>query len=230
MWVSSSTQIGPRKSTQLNKNTSLDLVIKKKRQEFKELRMQAPKLRKRATALRVEALSLTASFQIRMAKDMLHAAASMEKDADERESMIKEEEYEEMVYPFLTSYHQSVEVDIVKEKNPRNIIVPGGSKKRETIDAYVQQYDATTSRQTTILNEYRVKMGEESPKVSFHTRDFCPICDDKMYLINTKAVITCCKCGYSATYLDATMTNMSYTDDVEFSSFSYKRINHFNEW
>jgi hypothetical protein len=26
------------------------------------------------------------------------------------------------------------------------------------------------------------------------------------------------------------MQSMSYSDDVEFSSFSYKRINHFNEW
>ena len=42
--------------------------------------------------------------------------------------------------------------------------------------------------------------------------------------------MTCPTCGYSVAYLDATMSSMSYNDDVEFSSFSYKRINHFNEW
>ena len=49
-------------------------------------------------------------------------------------------------------------------------------------------------------------------------------------LISAKAIMTCSKCGYSVAYLDATMSSMSYSDDVEFSSFSYKRINHFNEW
>ena len=43
-------------------------------------------------------------------------------------------------------------------------------------------------------------------------------------------IMTCPKCGYGVTYLDVTMTSMSYGDDVEFSSFSYRRINHFNEW
>ena len=48
--------------------------------------------------------------------------------------------------------------------------------------------------------------------------------------INSKAIIACPSCGYAVTYLDATMSSMSYSDDVEFSSFSYKRINHFNDW
>ena len=38
--------------------------------------------------------------------------------------------------------------------------------------------------------------------------------------------MTCQSCGYATTYLDATSSNMSYGDEVDFTSFSYKRINH----
>ena len=48
--------------------------------------------------------------------------------------------------------------------------------------------------------------------------------------VGTRKAIACKECGYSVAYLDATMQSMSYSDGVEFSCFSYKRINHFNEW
>ena len=70
----------------------------------------------------------------------------------------------------------------------------------------------------------------EPPKLALHTRDDCPLCQSTLMLVSAKAIMTCPKCGYSIAYLDATMSSMSYSDEVEFSSFSYKRINHFNEW
>ena len=75
-----------------------------------------------------------------------------------------------------------------------------------------------------------MEIGDTAPKLALHTRDECPLCRETLMLVNTKAIMTCPKCGYAVTYLDATMQSMSYSDDVEFSSFSYKRINHFNEW
>lgn len=110
----------------------------------------------------------------------------------------------------------------------RNITVPG--KKRETTDTYVQQFDATASRQSTLVNEYLMETSGDPPKLALHTRDECPLCHDDLILVNANAVMTCKSCGYSVAYLDATMQSMSYSDDVEFSSFSNKRINHFNEW
>lgn len=112
----------------------------------------------------------------------------------------------------------------------RDMTTPGSGRGRESIDMYVKQSDATATRQVTIVNEYLMHVNIKPPKLALCTRDSCPLCNEKMRLISSKAVMTCPTCGYGITYLDATMSSMSYTDDVEFTSFSYKRINHFNEW
>ena len=135
-----------------------------------------------------------------------------------------------MIAPYLAAYNQRVEVDESSKESPRNITAPGCGKKRETIDSYVQQHDATASRQTTLVSEYLMEANAEPPKLALNTRDDCPLCHAALALVSSKAILTCKGCGYSIAYLDATMQSMSYSDDVEFSSFSYKRINHFNEW
>ena len=147
-----------------------------------------------------------------------------------RRNMTREHEYEQMIAPYLSAYNQRVEIDESTKDVPRNITAPGCGRKRETIDTYVQQYDATASRQTTLVNEYLMETENYPPKLALNTRDECPLCHGSLVLVSSKAVMTCKACGYSVAYLDATMQSMSYADDVEFSSFSYKRINHFNEW
>ena len=58
-----------------------------------------------------------------------------------------------MIAPYMNSYNQRVEVDEPAGSAPRNITVPGASTARD--DRHVaQQYDATASRQTTLINEY----------------------------------------------------------------------------
>jgi hypothetical protein len=48
----------------------------------------------------------------------------------------------------------------------------------------------------------------------------CP--DDSMMI--------CSKCGNTTHYIDTSSATIAYGDEVEYSSFSYKRINHLNEW
>lgn len=211
-------------------HVSLDKHIQKARQDFALKRAEVPALRARARALREEAAPMTERHQTRPKQDRLIEAEELEAEADTRASLERENEYERMVAPYLQAYQQRVEVDPVADGSPRNITVPGCGKKRETIDTYVQQYDATANRQTAVVNEYLMETTDEPPKLALHTRDDCPLCGEKLMLFTTKSIMTCPKCGYGVAYLDATMSSMSYSDDVEFSSFSYKRINHFNEW
>lgn len=154
----------------------------------------------------------------------------LSEEIDTRSNMTREHEYENMIAPYIAAYNQRVEIDDPEKEVPRNIAAPGCGKKRETIDTYVQQYDATAMRQSTLVNEYMMETNSEPPKLALNTRDECPLCHESLVLVNNKAIMTCKACGYSIAYLDATMQSMSYSDEVEFSSFSYKRINHFNEW
>lgn len=102
------------------------------------------------------------------------------------------------------------------------------AKKGTNIDGYVKYVDV--SRQEAIVNEFLSDVNGEAPRMVLTTRDICPTCRETLTLMSAKSILTCQHCGYLATYLDATSSNMSYSDEVEFACFSYKRINHFNEW
>ena len=60
--------------------------------------------------------------------------------------------------------------------------------------------------------------------------DNCAVCGDPMLMIMGEAVLSCPSCGRTKDYLDATSASTAYGEEVEFSSFSYKRSNHFQEW
>ena len=42
--------------------------------------------------------------------------------------------------------------------------------------------------------------------------------------------MTCKQCGYSVSFLDATSSSTSFDDVIEFSQYSYKRVNHYSGW
>ena len=208
----------------------LEKHIANMRSYFVAQRKEIPVLVARVDALRARKAGLTRRFERRIALDLELEIADIEREIQVRTDMSREREYELMIAPYASAYTQKVEIDQPQVKVPRNITAPGCGKKRETIDTYVQQYDATATRQTALVNEYLMETSDEPPKIALCTRDECPLCHAELVLVNVKAIMTCKKCGYSVAYLDATMQSMSYGDDVEFSTFSYKRINHFNEW
>ena len=227
MWAT----VLPKNVEKKNKTTlPLEKYLAQARLEFQEQRRQIPELQEKVKMLKDKIGNLNARFQVREKKDTEVLVREIENEIEIRQSMSRENEYEQTIAPYLNAYNQRVEISENMTDQPRNITAPGAGKKRETIDTYVQQYDATASRQTTIVNEYLMQISDEAPKLALHTRDDCPLCGETLMLVNTKSIMTCPKCGYAVTYLDATMSSMSYSDDVEFSSFSYKRINHFNEW
>lgn len=231
MWASSIPKTIEKKNCNSNKLTlPLEKYLSNARSEFVEQRKKVPQILKEIERLKSFKEGMDKRFQVRMAKDYDLMIQELLKEVEIRQSMQRENEYEQIIAPYLNAYNQRVEISENTDSIPRNITAPGCGKKRETIDTYVQQYDATASRQTAIVNEYLMEVSDGTPKLALHTRDDCPLCNETLMLINSKAIMTCPSCGYAVTYLDATMSSMSYSDDVEFSSFSYKRINHFNEW
>lgn len=227
MWASTVTKPNEKKAVGVQ---PLDSHVTNMRDFFVAQRHEVPALEKRLADLAAKKSTLTARHEVRLKKDIELEIKELREEIETRVSMSREHEYELMIAPYMNSYNQRVEVDEPAGSAPRNITVPGCGRRRETIDMYVQQYDATASRQTTLINEYLMEIDHQPPKMTLNMRDECPLCKDVLMLISAKAIMTCSKCGYSVAYLDATMSSMSYSDDVEFSSFSYKRINHFNEW
>jgi hypothetical protein len=59
--------------------------------------------------------------------------------------------------------------------------------------------------------------------------DVCKCGAEFMESVN-EAQLVCAVCHTTQEYLDASTSSLAYGDDVEWSSFSYKRMNHLSEW
>ena len=202
---------------------TLEEHIASKRRALVSARREAPELRARAAALRRQAEGIHSRWQRRMAGDLRVQAAELEAEADARESMVREHDFETTVVAYLRTYYQRVDAAPV---------VANATHKSDTIEAYVRHTDMTGQRRATILDEYLTDMNQAPPKVAMAARDECPCCEGgvKFLLCASKSIMSCPKCGYSVAYLDATSTATSFDETVDFSPYSYKRVNHWTMW
>lgn len=81
-----------------------------------------------------------------------------------------------------------------------------------------------------MLSEYLTLTSAAVELPEIEVDEGCPLCNVPLIVVDKKAQATCTKCGFSRQYLDSTTANVQYNSDMEFSSFSYKRVNHFNDW
>ena len=199
---------------------TLEEHITIRRAKLVKERREAPTLRQVATELRADADCMTKRWQRRGQLDARLRASELEKEAEIRESMIREHEYETSVVSYLRMYHQRVDVALPTT----------ASRKSDTIEAYVKHSDLTGQRKSSIIDEYLVDMKQAPAKVAMAARDECPKCVTKLLLHSQKSLMTCPQCGYAMTYLDATSTSTSFDDIIEYSQYSYKRASHFAMW
>lgn len=201
---------------------TLEDHIASRRKTLVESREEAPAIRAEAERMRTQAATLTQRYQRRMAADLCRKANDLEEEADVRDSMSREHEFERTVVTYLKTFHQRVDTAST---------VATLSRKSDTIQAYVKYTDVTRHRRSAILDEYLTELHKAPPKVAMAVRDECPRCEGtKLLLCSTKSIMSCPECGYSIAYLDATTTSTSFDEVVEFSQYSYKRVNHYVMW
>ena len=220
------TTVAPKR-TKRTRDASEDMTLEehitKRRMVLVREREDTPSLYARADALCGEAENMTGRWQQRQRKDLLHEAEELRNEAAIRDSMSREHAFETTVVNYLKLYHTK----LVDSKQ-----APTTTKKSDTIEAYVRQTDLTSQRKGAILDEYLTEMDNAPPKVAMAARDECPRCNDstKLLLCNTRSIMSCPECGYAVTYLDATSSSTSFDDVVEYSQYSYKRVNHYAMW
>ena len=206
----------------VSEELSLEEHIAAQRSQLVELRMKSPMLRQKAAEMREELTKLTRRHEYRKHMDLCRKAAELEKEADIRDSMTREHEFEKKVVTYLRTYHQQVDTacDVASK-----------CRKTDTIEAYLRHNDVARTRRAAILDEYLTEMQKAPPKVAMALRDECPHCKgEKLLLCSRKSIMSCSTCGYSVAYLDATSSSTSFDDIVEFSQYSYKRVNHYIMW
>jgi hypothetical protein len=131
-------------------------------------------------------------------------------EAVSRESMEREHHFEATVVTYLRTYH-------------KRIVAPGS-----VMESFVRSNNATRQRKSAILDEFLTEVSEAPACVAMATRDECPKCTGvKLLLCAPKSLMTCPQCGYAVTYLDATSSSTAFDDVIDYSQYSYKRINHY---
>jgi len=237
--------------------TPLDAHIHDGRLRLEALRALAPVHSAAAAELAQKAAAATGRWQAWERAEMTQAATALRRELERIESGEHLADFERRVAPYAQAHVRQYErrrseqrhhVDIPKRRRlihgapgvgapgspgaapckngaGSNAVGAGGPG----LDAFVARGGDGTS--ADLVAEYLADvLGEALRLVLDLKKDDCPRCQGAMLLIATKSLLSCQQCGYSTTYLDATTSSVSYGDEVEFSSFSYKRLNHFNEW
>ncbi len=100
----------------------------------------------------------------------------------------------------------------------QQVAPPPEPGKDSTVAAHPKAIKVTTTRNHKKVTVYLAES------------DMCKRCSRQMVMIPGAALLSCTECGTSKPYLDATSASTAYGEEVEFSNFSYKRSNHFQEW
>ena len=67
-------------------------------------------------------------------------------------------------------------------------------------------------------------------RVHMSNCDMCLTCHQPTVIMGAGAIMGCTKCKRTYTFIQATSSRIAYGEEVEFTSFSYRRENHFQEW
>jgi hypothetical protein len=92
--------------------------------------------------------------------------------------------------------------------------------------------DKTPLKKKEAINEYMCNIDDSIQNVKYQniSYDKCKLCGSQTYLCEVKSELCCSECGALSDIIIVTEKS-SYSDPPrEVSYFSYKRINHFNEW
>ena len=89
---------------------------------------------------------------------------------------------------------------------------------------------AAPRRERARLDEYLAEIDEAPAKVAMSARDECPRCDvaSTLLVCSARSIMCCPRCGYAVAFLDSTSSSTSFDEMVEFSQYSYKRVNHYS--
>jgi hypothetical protein len=218
---------------------TLEDHIASKRAQLVRERGEADDLVRRARALREEADGmLGVRWQRRRARDLIVRADALEEEARKRATMEREHDFETSVVSYLRTYHGAADVVRAAATTPHGASSASSSSSSSSsvmpIAAAVASSTAARAAEdavrSTVLDEYLTEMNEAPAKVAMAARETCPRCADgpKLLLCASRALMTCPTCGYAVTYVDATSSCTAFDEIVEFSQYSYKRVNHYS--
>lgn len=193
----------------------MEIHVKEIRNQVEQKIAEIPEILERVAELENEIESITERHLVRRKQHLITMRDDMLKSIEYIRGGEFQRKLEERAAPYIKAYNQISQ----QQKTTSTALLSDTTFTEHTLD-----------RRGTLVKEYLAETEAETPTIQIQSKDDCPMCQSPMVLVHIKAIMCCGKCGYSSPYLDSTSTSISYNDDIDFASFSYKRINHFNEW
>lgn len=205
---------------------SLEHTIAEKRARLQREREESHELLARSDEMLARAEEMNCRFQVRAKKDMIRLAAELNEEARICQSGVREVDFDILASRYLRQYHREPRI---LESSGSKIITAPGAETSQTVETFTHANGLKEAQRSAVYNEYMAEVENTATVIATRARDACPFCDVDMLLNPIKSILVCPECGYCATYIDSTTAGMSYSDEYELFTFSYKRITHFDD-
>jgi hypothetical protein len=110
-------------------------------------------------------------------------------------------------------------------------VLGGAGSKRARLAANASLAASRKYDRSSLHHEFATHVLHAPAPIIVENRDSCDRCDVPMLVLATEALLVCPKCSRARLYAQTTSQQIAYGEEVrEFTSFSYKRHNHFKDW
>lgn len=100
------------------------------------------------------------------------------------------------------------------------------------VQPYIDAYVHSQENHALLQDELKGLLKEPAPELTLLRvqSDMCETCEQPMVVMASEARMGCPLCSRTKSFVQATSAQIPYGEEVEFSSCSYKRKNHLQEW
>jgi len=180
--------------------------VQDKQRTLENERWAVDSKKRKLEEVEAEASGLTKKFQARLKRAKELEAEELRKEIERIESGAKLAEFQQLARPYLREYQRQ-----------QFCRLPGEDSSLQSSDGKV-------------VDDFLANVEGVAPKYIIQNSDVCGQCQEPLQLHQALSMLICGKCGVARPFLDANASLLAYSDDLDFSSFSYKRINHFGAW
>lgn len=180
---------------------------------------------------------------IRKKRDLEEELQKMEDKLKHMRDNTQLDNYENSVRPFLQAYQREREIGEIEKITGKDLFAPPppttAKPSKKTPRVELGNFICTDGRVTkrskvaVVSEEIAADMlktvDDAAPTVQIIQDDVCEDCGKTMFIVQQYNLLSC-TCGASRTYFDTSAASVGYGEDVEYTCFSYQRVNHFNEW
>lgn len=208
----------------LKKLCPLDCVVELAKKELKDEMAKLPEMEKRASALAKE-LELMQTHQSRTTlRKRACLSLDLQKLQDEiaiLKSGAPEAELLQTLRPFIVSQKKLV------EGRAADMLLKEKKGKRQDGDV---GEESTCAEELAIAQELGSALKVNFPRMIVARHNVCGTCKNILFDSPHDSLNVCRICGRVESYLDTTQASMGYGDDIEITSFKYKRLTHFMDY